>query len=383
MEIGYDCATLRGGVWAPRTRDKNPMLCASRVLIEAVVRELLRKIGKVQFIERTNAIGFEIARDARTRVTGVKVRSLDGGAEATIATNLVVDASGRTTKIPSWLREIGLPEPEVTIVDPHTGYATRWFRAVPERRPREWWWKSIVIDTPEDEVATTGLFPVEENKFTVTMAGVGGKYPPNDGEQFTQKLSELRSPIIAEEVALAEPISPVYSYRNMANRWRRYDRWKGDLGGFVALGDSTCAFNPVYGQGMTTCAVGALMLGEIIKRIGPHDPELPRQFFHRQAAFQAGPWGLATGADFRFPTTHGERPTLGRLLAPVFGRLWDIQRHDDVLRERINMVLPPSALLTPPMLARIAFAIAKVKIQGNSSATVFAPTPPTNELAAA
>ena len=136
MEIGYDCATLRGGVWAPRTRDKNPMLCASRVLIEAVVRELLRKTGKVQFIERTNAVGFEIARDARMRVTGVKVRPLDAGAEATIATNLVVDASGRTTKIPSWLREIGLPEPEVMIVDPHTGYATRWFRAVPKRRPR-------------------------------------------------------------------------------------------------------------------------------------------------------------------------------------------------------------------------------------------------------
>ena len=387
MEIGYDCATLRGGVWAPRTRDKNPMLCASRVLIEAVVRELLRKTGKVQFIERTNAVGFEIARDARMRVTGVKVRPLDGGAEATIATNLVVDASGRTTKIPSWLAAIGLPEPEVTIVDPHTGYATRWFRAVPKRRPREWWWKSIVVDTPEDEVATTGLFPVEENKFTVTMAGVGGKYPPSDPESFTRKLGELRSPIIAEEVALAEPISPVYSYRNMANRWRRYDKWTGDLGGFVALGDSTCAFNPVYGQGMTSCAVGALMLGDVIKRIGPDDPELPRQFFLAQAAFQAGPWGLATGADFRFPTTDGERPTLSRLLAPVFGRLWDIQRYDDVLRERIvdviNMVLPPSALLTPSMLARIAVAMAKIKIGANSSATVFTPTPPTNDLAAA
>jgi len=387
MEIGYDCATLRGGVWAPRTRDKNPMLCASRVLIETVVRELLRRTGKVQFIERTNATGFEIARDTRMRVTGVKVRPLDGGAEATIATNLVVDASGRTTKIPSWLREIGLPEPEVTIVDPHTGYATRWFKAQPKRRPREWWWKSIVIDTPEDEVATTGLFPVEENKFTVTMAGVGGKYPPSDADRFTQKLGDLRSPIIAEEVALAEPISPVYSYRNMANRWRRYDKWTGDLGGFVALGDSTCAFNPVYGQGMTSCAVGALILGDIIKRIGPDDAELSRQFFHAQAAFQTGPWGLATGADFRFPTTHGERPTLSRLLAPVFGRLWDIQRHDDVLREKIidviNMVLPPSALLTPPTLARIAFAMARLKIQGNSSGTVFAPTPPTNDLAAA
>ena len=106
-----------------------------------------------------------------------------------------------------------------------------------------------------------------------------------------------------------------------------------------------------------------------------------------QAAFQAGPWGLATGADFRFPTTDGERPMLSRLLAPVFGRLWDLQRHDDVLRERIidviNMVLPPSALLTPPTLARIAFAMAKLKIQGNSSRNRSTPTPPTNDLAAA
>ena len=66
------------------------------------------------------------------------------------------------------------------------------------------------------------------------MAGVGEKYPPSEAERFTQA-RELRSPIIAEEVARAEPISPVYSYRNMANRWRRYDKWTGELGGFVAL----------------------------------------------------------------------------------------------------------------------------------------------------
>ena len=387
MEMGYECATLRGGVWARRTRDRNPMLCASRVLIEAVVRELLRKTGKVRLIERTNAVGLEVARGDRLQVTGVKIRPLDGGADATIATNLVVDASGRTTRIPSWLREAGLPEPEVMIVDPHTGYATRWYRADPKRRPGEWWWKSIVVDTPEEEIATTGLFPVEDNKFTVTMAGVGGKYPPSEAVSFTQKLAGLRSPIIAEEVALAQPISPVYSYRNMANRWRRYDKWKGALSGFVALGDSTCAFNPVYGQGMTSCAVGALILGEMIERRGAEDPELPRKFFSAQAAFQSGPWGLATGADFRFSTTDGERPVLSRLLAPVFGRLWEIQRHDDVLRERIidviNMVRPPSALFTPSSLARIALAMAKARTRGNSGSGVSAPIPPTKDLAAA
>jgi 2-polyprenyl-6-methoxyphenol hydroxylase-like FAD-dependent oxidoreductase len=273
------------------------------------------------------------------------------------------------------------------IVDPHTGYATRWYRADPSRHPREWWWKSIVVDTPEEEIATTGLFPVEDNTFTVTMAGVGGKYPPSEAVSFTQKLAGLRSPIIAEEVALAQPISPVYSYRNMANRWRRYDKWKGALSGFVALGDSTCAFNPVYGQGMTSCAVGALILGEMIERRGAEDPELSRKFFSAQAAFQSGPWGLATGADFRFSTTDGERPVLSRLLAPVFGRLWEIQRHDDVLRERIidviNMVRPPSALFTPSSLARIALAMAKARTRGNSGSGVTTPIPPTKDLAAA
>jgi hypothetical protein len=57
------------------------------------------------------------------------------------------------------------------------------------------------------------------------------------------------------------------------------------------------------------------------------------------------------------------------------------------LRERIidviNMVLPPSALFTPSTLARIALAMTKLKLQGNSSGAVFTPTPPTNDLAAA
>jgi hypothetical protein len=40
-----------------------------------------------------------------------------------------------------------------------------------------------------------------------------------------------------------------------ANRWRRYDRWLVKLAGFVALCDAACAFNPVYGRGMTTGAL--------------------------------------------------------------------------------------------------------------------------------
>ena len=36
----------------------------------------------------------------------------------------------------------------------------------------------------------------------VSLAGIGGHYPPSDEAEFTAKLAQLRSPIIAEEVAL-------------------------------------------------------------------------------------------------------------------------------------------------------------------------------------
>ena len=151
----------------------------------------------------------------------------------------------------------------------------------------------------------------------VTMAGIGGHYPPSDDDEFTAALAHLRSPIIAEEVALAEAMSQVYSYRQMANRWRHYEKWRARLDGFVAIGDSSCAFNPVYGQGMTSGALSALILGECLEKNGVNDAEMPRKFFDAQARFQAEPWGLATGADFRIPGTEGKRRLISRMLDPM------------------------------------------------------------------
>ena len=95
----------------------------------------------------------------------------------------------------------------------------------------------------------------------------------------------LADMVAKNEVALAEPMSQVYSYRQMANRWRHYDKWGARLDGFVALGDSSCAFNPVYGQGMTSGALSALMLGECLEQNGINDVEVPRKFFAAQALF--------------------------------------------------------------------------------------------------
>ena len=46
--------------------------------------------------------------------------------------DLVVDASGRRSKLPSWLKEAGYQPPAETHVDSHIGYAMRLYE-LPER----------------------------------------------------------------------------------------------------------------------------------------------------------------------------------------------------------------------------------------------------------
>jgi hypothetical protein len=67
-----------------------------------------------------------------------------------------------------------------------------------------------------------------------------------------------------------------------------------------------CAFNPVYGQGMTAAALGAEALdrwlrGESWRR----RPGRGQVFQHALARANATPWQLATGADYGFRTTEG------------------------------------------------------------------------------
>jgi 2-polyprenyl-6-methoxyphenol hydroxylase-like FAD-dependent oxidoreductase len=381
-DFGWDFAALRANGWAPREVYGIKLLHGSRVLLEAVVREFLRKHSNVEFVEDTRITGL-IVNENRSRAIGVKtISSGDRETIGELRADLIVDASGRSSKAPNWLQEIGLPAPEEIIVDSHSGYASRWFQAPsPEQRPKEWWWKAAWIDPKIGENPYAGvLFPVEDNRWVVTIAGLAKNYPPNDVEGFMAALSKLRSPLIAEAVKCAEPISTVYSHRAMANRWRRYDKWPARLDGFVALGDSACAFNPVYGQGMTTGALSALTLRDTIVKLGVDHPELPRRFYAAQVELQKGPWGMATGADFAVPGVVGHRPFANRVFDPMFRIIMEYSADDPVVRmtvgKVIHMLRPPSDLFAPSLLARALRNTARGMLKRTPAPTSYPAMPP-------
>ncbi|MEW6270739.1 MAG: FAD-dependent monooxygenase [Thermodesulfobacteriota bacterium] len=358
IDFGTEFATLRRDGWAPRLPGGVPTLFASRNLLESIVRDALRRVPNVDLRERTTATGLRASDGAERRVRAVCTSGPDG--ENELEADLVVGAGGRSSRAPEWLRHLGLEPPAETVIDSHAGYSTRWFTA-PARLPSEWWWKAIWLDIdldrPESSMAGV-LFPVEGRQWIVTLAGVAGHYLPSDEEGFMRALHALRSPIIAEAVARATPASRVYSYRAMANRHRHYERWPARLGGFVAVGDAACTFNPVYGQGMTTGAVSARILGDCLARDDAREVGFPRRFFRAQSRLQRDAWAMATGADFRLGTTEGKRPFgfawSSRYMDELFRATYDDVALRTLVSEVMNMLRPPAALFTPRVAAKVA-----------------------------
>jgi 2-polyprenyl-6-methoxyphenol hydroxylase-like FAD-dependent oxidoreductase len=362
---------LRDGWVRPRPSGYT-WLFASRPLTESIVRAHCRRLPNVRLVE--GCAVDRLVGDAG-RVTGVATR--DG---MVLPADVVVDASGRSTHAPAWLLAAGVAPPSETVVDPHAGYSTRWFQGPDASRwPREWWWKGVWIEDRDRARDLMGiLIPIEQGRWGVILIGVGGNYPPSDEDAFMAALGRLRSPLLADAVRLATPISPVYCARNFQNRMRHYDGWRGPAG-FLAIGDAVCAFNPIYGQGMSAAAVCANLLADAIGRGGVHDPSLPRRFFRAQARFLRSPWSLATGVDLQLATTDGHRPASVRLAGRYMDAVLAVAQDDPVVHRRmtevVTLVRPATTLLDPRLVARVTRGALRRRMRG-APADRFAACPP-------
>ena len=96
-------------------------------------------------------------------------------------------------------------------------------------------------------------------------------------------------------------------YRATENQLFHYERLEPWPESFVVLGDTVCAFNPVYGQGMTTAALAAADLGYCLRNRRGNLDGVARRFQRRLARINSAPWMLATSEDLRYVGVEGAK----------------------------------------------------------------------------
>ncbi|MET7640630.1 FAD-dependent monooxygenase [Streptomyces sp. NPDC005438] len=323
-------------------------VASSRPYLESYVRHRVTALPEVRLRDTTDIVGLETTPD-RTRVTGVHVQSREEGSEAElIRAELVVDATGRASRTPHWLDELGYQRPEEERIGVDLAYVTREYRREPDQLGGD---LAIIVGPTQDNHRGAFVQAIEGDRVIVTLFGILGDHPPTDSEEFLGFAKSVPRPDVYEAIDDAEPLTEPVLFRFPHSSRRRYERLRRFPEGLAVIGDAVCTFNPLYGQGMSVAAIEATVLRRQVAEGLDW-----RRYFTALKPVVDTPWQIATGADLTFPGVRGKRTLAGNLVSRYIARMQAAATHDLVLSEAFtrvsNLLEPPSLLMRPPLALR-------------------------------
>ena len=364
VDIANEIAWFTPAGWGVRFPSDMHVLSFTRPMLDLHVRRHLARNPRVEIMDNTDVVRL-IPDSSGNQLAGVLVcpRSLDADRRVAkeLRADLVVDVTGRASRAPRWLSDLSYSQPEETVINAFLGYASRLYQ-IPDNFERDW--KCLFVQSaPPQRKRGAIVFQVEGNRWLVTLIGGGRDYPPSDDAGFLEFARSLAVPTVFDAIRQAQPLSPIKTHRATENRLRRYDRAKELPENFLVLGDAVCAFNPVYGQGMTVAALGALTLHKTLDEQRRRFPDgsltgLSRRFQKRLAKVNETPWMLTTAQDYRYRECTGGSPgRMTRFMHRYMDRVIELATQKvavrRVLLRTFNMLTPPSALFQPRVLFRV------------------------------
>jgi 2-polyprenyl-6-methoxyphenol hydroxylase-like FAD-dependent oxidoreductase len=325
----------------------------TRPVIEQAVRNRVEKVHGVRFLEQYDIVGLEATPDAG-RVTGARVQRRDGSSgPEVLRAGLVIDATGRGSRTPAWLEELGYCRPAEDRVKVDLAYTTRHYRV-----PSDPFGSDIAIIAAATPSHPRGAFyyrlPGEGNRVELSLTGVLGDYPPTDPDGFLEFVRSLPVPDIYQSVRESEPIDEPVMFRFPASVRRRYERLARFPEGLLVMGDAVCSFNPVYAQGMAVAALESRTLAQQLRKASvpqPHD------FFREISRQIDSPWEFAAIADLGYAGVAGRRTAKVRMINAYIARLQRAAVHDASLTNAFirvaGLIDEPTALLHPGKVLRV------------------------------
>jgi 2-polyprenyl-6-methoxyphenol hydroxylase-like FAD-dependent oxidoreductase len=267
--------------YKPQPGDEDlKILFSRRTTMELVLRRHVQRFANVRIIPNAGIRGILTRRQASAiAADGWKVE-IDGDLQD-MRGDIIVDASGRNSAVPDWLRADGIALEEETAP---TGilYFTRHYRLLDGAEEPQRGATPLAADLGYIKY---GVFAADNRHFSITLA--------------TPEIeSDLRTMIMRPEVfeavcealpgtarwiekTRAEPVTAIYAMGNLKSVWRHYlkDR-EPQILNFFAVGDAAVRTNPLYGRGCSAGMVHAHVLREVLE--ADNDPRRRAMAFDKR-----------------------------------------------------------------------------------------------------
>ena len=329
-----------------------PCLPCGRPVLEKHVRQHVQAIPNVRFLERHDIVGLETTPDNK-RVTGARIQRRDRGSQhEVLPADLVLDITGRGSRMPAWLRELGYEAPAEDKVKVDLAYTSRHYRL-----KRDPFTTDILIVSAATPSHPRGAFfyPLPDGETVeLSLTGILGDYPPTDPEGFLAYTRSLPIPEFYDYVHDAEPVDEPVRFKFPASVWRHYEQLTRFPDGLLVMGDAVCSFNPIYAQGMTVAGMESLTLRKHLQ--GPAALS-PIEFFHEISGQIASPWQFSATADLGYQGVEGERTEQVQMINQYITALQAAAARDPKLTDAFlrvaGMVDEPMALMHPDIQQRV------------------------------
>jgi 2-polyprenyl-6-methoxyphenol hydroxylase-like FAD-dependent oxidoreductase len=331
------------------------VVSVSRPFLEWHIRRRVLALPNVALVKGT-ATGLTTTGG---RVDGALVRPPGAVDAMRHQASLVVDATGRSSRLGDWLGRHGYPAPGKRRMPLDLGYATCLFHREPGQRLGGHLAVYSFYTPSKAHSGPSSMTPVEGDRWLTLVSGYGDRRPGRDPGEFLARCRADPATPLRLLPDVCEPASEVYVHRFPDSVRRDFDRLSRFPAGLVAVGDAVASFNPTYGQGVSTAALHALALADWLREPGAVNSPA-HSYFRRVRVVVDDAWRFSAARDCYLPHVDTPKPLGWRLRrgfdeAVLYATVTDEVVHRTFL-EVVNMTATPGRLRQPQILWRTGAA---------------------------
>ena len=246
------------------------VLMCRRATMEQVIRRYVEQFSNVTIVNHChvqgvvtdNSTGAMVARGLK-----VRVRNEDSTAKAAqeVLADIVVDASGRSSKFPQWWQQLGVAIEEEND-DAEIVYYTRHYQLLPGQAEPV---RGELPAAGDLGYLKFGVFPGDNGHFAIIVcvpkAEHGLVEAVRDSDRFHKICENIPGLVPWIASGRSEPTTTSFGIGGIHAVWRHYVQAAQPLvHNFFAVGDSAVRTNPLYGRGCSTGVLHASILADVL-----------------------------------------------------------------------------------------------------------------------